>query len=180
VRLPGTACFRSSRRPVSDLDLGLRWRGGHLYKRTLKRTDVHGRPEGPGEPKEKATGWHAEGNKAAWQHEIKRIDAYVKQHPDWPQIIYMTWDEPGYGPHGMPGPKMAWVKEVLPNAWTTLGAHSYVFDKILPYYTMPNFDDPADRGRQPKREDSTVSPDYRHNADFFRWTIDQNPFSGVL
>ncbi|MGB2823779.1 MAG: hypothetical protein WBF17_22555, partial [Phycisphaerae bacterium] len=148
--------------PFSDLDLGLRWGGGSLYKRTLKRTDISSLPDPTDsvarddaqarselagtarKPKEKPTGWHAEGNKAAWQHEIKRIDAYVKQHPDWPQIIYMTWDEPGYGPHGMPGPKMGWVNEVLPSAWTTLDAHFYVFDKILPYYTMPNFDDPAD------------------------------------
>jgi len=150
--------------PFSDLDLGSRWGGGSLYKRTAKRTDISNLPraptpmepgreaeapleldEKPKEPKkEEPKGWHAKGNKAAWQHEIKRIDAYVRQHPDWPQIIYMTWDEPGYGPHGMPGPKMGWVNEVLPKAWTTLDAHFYVFDKILPYYTMPNFDDPAD------------------------------------
>ena len=149
--------------PFSDLDLGLRWRGGALYKRTLRRTDFTNVPK-PGAaaktdgaagarrelagqtkpPKPQPKGWHAEGNKAAWQHEIKRLDAYVRKHPGWPQILYMTWDEPGYGPHGMPGPKMGWVNEVLPHAWTTLDAHFYVFDRILPYYTMPNFDDPAD------------------------------------
>ena len=148
--------------PFSDLDLGLRWGGGRLYKSTVGRTDITSLPapkptigehapdggleldDKPKKPTKEPTGWHAKGNKAAWQHEIKRIDAYVRQHPDWPQMIYMTWDEPGYGPHGMPGPKMGWVNEVLPKAWTTLDAHFYVFERILPYYTMPNFDDPAD------------------------------------
>jgi hypothetical protein len=114
--------------PFSDFDLGCQWNGGRLYKKV-------------------------QGKKEKYQREVKRIEAAQKAHPDWPRMIYMTWDEPIPGQkwvpntrskvHGGPCEMMNWVPEVAPDAPHTLDAHYFVFDKILKYYNMPAFDDPA-------------------------------------
>jgi hypothetical protein len=83
--------------------------------------------------------------KDAFQREIKRIEAFVKAHPDLPRIIYMTWDEPYGGKHGGPCEKMGWVNEVAPKALTTLDVSFEMMPKVLKYYTMPTFDDPANK-----------------------------------
>jgi len=109
----------------SDADLGPQWGGGRLYK-TVK------------------------GDKAAFCAEVKRVEEYCQKHPDWPRLIWMTWDEPQpnghFGPrgHGRPCEKMGWVTEVVPNALTTIDAGFWVWERILPYYTLPNLDEPAD------------------------------------
>jgi hypothetical protein len=110
--------------PFSDLDLGPLWANGALGGGRL--------------PKKVKTN-------EGYQREIKRLEAFQKAHPELPRIIYMTWDEPGYGKHGQPCDKMGWVNEVAPNALTTLDASYEVFPRILQYYTMPTFDDPANK-----------------------------------
>ena len=110
--------------PFLDLDLGPLWGGGKLYK-------------------------CVKGDKSRWQAEIKRLDAECKKHPEWPRIIYMTWDEPtsgGWelGKHGGPDERMGWVLEVLPDALTNADIHLGALDKTLKYYNMPTFDDPCD------------------------------------
>jgi len=115
----------------SDADLGPQWGGGKLIK-AVKH------------------------NKADFLAEVKRVEEYCQKHPDWTRLIWMTWDEPqpngsfkpaGPGrprPHGRPCPRMGWVTEAVPNALTTIDAGFWVWDKILPYYTLPNLDEPAD------------------------------------
>lgn len=109
----------------SDADLGPQWGGGKLIK-AVKH------------------------NKEDFLAEVKRVEDYCQKHPQWPRLIWMTWDEPqpngSFGPrgHGKPCPKMGWVTEVVPNALTTIDAGFWVWDKILPYYTLPNLDEPAD------------------------------------
>ena len=68
----------------------------------------------------------------------------------------MTWDEPQPNgsfefvprtekrqPHGAPHPMMGWPLEAVPNAWNTVDAGFWVWDKVLPYYSLPNLDEPA-------------------------------------
>lgn len=111
--------------PFSEFDLGSRWGGGALYKRV-------------------------KGDKKSWQAEVRRLEEEVAKHPEWPRIIYMTWDEPIVGEkwvrgkHGGPDERMAWLPEVSPDALTNVDAHFKVFPHILKYYNMPNFDDPPD------------------------------------
>lgn len=111
--------------PFSEFDLGSRWGGGYLYKKVG-------------------------GDKERWQAEVRRIEEEVSKHPEWPRIIYMTWDEPMVGEtwirgkHGGPDERMGWLPEVSPNALTNVDAHFRVFPHILKYYNMPSFDDPPD------------------------------------
>jgi len=115
----------------SDADLGPQWGGGKLIK-AVKH------------------------NKDDFLAEVKRVEEYCQKHKDWPRLIWMTWDEPQPRgsfeptprgqprPHGRPCEKMGWVTEVVPNALTTIDAGFWVWEKILPYYTLPNLDEPAD------------------------------------
>lgn len=115
--------------PFSDVDLGPLWGGGAMIKRL--RT------------------------KEAFVAEVKKVEAFVKKNPDWPRIIWMTWDEPipnepyikgrggKKGTHGGANPMMGWPIEAVPDAWNTIDAGFWIWDKILPYYTYANFDEPA-------------------------------------
>ena len=109
----------------SDADLGPQWGGGKLIKAVNH-------------------------NKADFLAEVKRVEDYCQKHPDWPRLIWMTWDEPqpngSFGPrgHGKPCEKMGWVTEAVPNALTTIDAGFWVWEKILPYYSLANLDEPAD------------------------------------
>ncbi|KPK81491.1 MAG: hypothetical protein AMJ81_10535, partial [Phycisphaerae bacterium SM23_33] len=109
----------------SDADLGPQWGGGRLIKAVNQ-------------------------NKEDFLAEVKRVEQYVQKHPEWPRLIWMTWDEPqpngSFGPrgHGRPCEKMGWVTEAVPNALTTVDAGFWVWEKILPYYSLPNLDEPAD------------------------------------
>jgi hypothetical protein len=116
----------------SDADLGPQWNGGDLLK---------------------AVNY----NKEDFLAEVKRVEKYAQSHPEWPRLIWMTWDEPQPNgtfefaprgeprrPHGAPHPMMGWPLEVLPNAWNTIDAGFWVWDKILPYYSLANLDEPAD------------------------------------
>ncbi len=118
--------------PFSDFDLGSRWGGGSLYKKTR-------------------------GRKERYQREVKRIEALFKRHPDWPRMIYMTWDEPQAnspwkpgpggreGTHGgPPDPRMKWVAEVCPQALQTADIKFSLFPQMCDNYTMPAFDDTPD------------------------------------
>jgi hypothetical protein len=115
--------------PFSDVDLGPLWGGGQMIKR-LK-------------------------TKKAFLREVKRVEDFSKKNPELPRIIWMTWDEPipndpfvlgtprEKGSHGGANPRMGWPNEACPDAWTTIDAGFWIWDKILPYYTYPNFDEPA-------------------------------------
>jgi hypothetical protein len=103
--------------PFSDLDLGPLWGGGTLWKKTK--------------------------SKEKWQAQVKRVDEFIKKHPEWPQIIWMTWDEPGGGKHGGPNPKMGWVNEVIPDAWSTVDVQLEQLKACLKWYTVPALDNPA-------------------------------------
>ena len=111
----------------SEFDLGPLWGGGSLYKRTG-------------------------GDKQAWQRELKRIDDLANKRPDWPRMIYMTWDEPVEnepwvkGKHGGLDDRMGWANEVNPNALSTADVMFPLLPKVFKYYTMPTFDDPCDYG----------------------------------
>jgi len=121
--------------PHSDFDLGPQWNGGRLFKAS------------GGIPFD-------EGTKLKYQREVKRIEEFIKTRPDLPRIIYFDWDEPQPNgvwvpntksqAHGKPCEMMNWVNEVAPNAPHTLDAHLWVIDKVLPYYNMPDLDDPCD------------------------------------
>lgn len=108
-----------------DADLGPQWGGGRL----IKAVDY---------------------DKQRFLEEVKRVEEYCRKHSDWPRLIWMTWDEPQPdgsfepGGHGKPCPKMGWVTEAVPDALTTVDAGFWVWDKILPYFTLPNLDEPAD------------------------------------
>ena len=118
--------------PFQDFDLGSKHDGGTLFKKS------GGNPD--------------DTTKAKFQQEVKRIEELLKSRPDLPRLIYMDWDEPVPGEkwipsrkkHGGPCDMMNWIPEVAPDAPHTLDAHFYVFDQILKYYNMPNFDDPSD------------------------------------
>jgi hypothetical protein len=120
----------------SDFDLGPKWSGGELLKRVRPRNFNEGKL---------SWGERLKTAEAAWKAQIRRLEKARKQHPDWPTLIYMTWDEPnlGGGRNGKPDPAMAWVNQVAPNALTTLDVQ---FDPLAvcgKWYTVPAFDDPA-------------------------------------
>ncbi|MBM4033261.1 MAG: hypothetical protein FJ291_15970 [Planctomycetes bacterium] len=121
----------------SDFDTGPRWNGGELLKRT--------RPKDFNEGK-RLWGERLKTAEAAWKAQIKRIEEARKQHPEWPTLIYMTFDEPnlGGGVNGIPEPAMGWVNEVAPDALTTLDCQFDPFPVCIKWYTVPAFDDPAD------------------------------------
>ena len=119
----------------SDFDLGPKWNGGSLLKRTRPRDF------------DKAGAW---GNRLktaqqAWKAQVERIESARRKHPEWPVFIYMTWDEPslGGGRNGRPDPAMGWVNQVAPDALTTLDVQFAPLPVCLKWYTMPAFDDPA-------------------------------------
>lgn len=109
----------------SDADLGPQWGGGKLIK-AVKH------------------------NEQDFKAHVKRVEEYCQKRPEWPRLIWMTWDEPqpngSFGPkgHGRPCATMAWVTDAVPNALTTLDAGFWVWDRILPYFSLPNLDEPAD------------------------------------
>jgi hypothetical protein len=111
--------------PFSEFDLGPLWEGGRLYK-------------------------EVKGNKEQWQAAIRRLDAEVRKHAEWPRLIYMTWDEPRVaepwkrGLHGGVDPRMGWVREALPNELTNVDVSLRVLPHLLKYYNMPTIDDPPD------------------------------------
>jgi len=119
----------------SDFDTGPKWNGGTLLKRT--------RPANFNQ----AGAWNERMKTAekAWKAQIKRIEAARKKHPEWPELIYMTFDEPnlGGGRNGKPGAFMGWVNEVAPDALTTLDVQFSPLPVCLKWYAVPAFDDPA-------------------------------------
>jgi hypothetical protein len=139
----------------SDFDLGPRWNGGELLKRTR--------------PKDFNTGnlpWGERLKTAedAWKAQIRRIEEARKQHPEWPAFIYMTFDEPnlGGGVNGKPDPAMAWLNQVAPDALTTLDTQFDPLAVVAKWYTMPAFDDPADWA----------------GPEVYRWVRDQGKLYG--
>jgi len=76
--------------------------------------------------------------KAVYVRLLKELDSLVKVHPEWPAVIHMNWDEPP--PFSE---KMGWTNEILPDAITTLDVQFARLPRIMEYYNMPNFDDPA-------------------------------------
>jgi hypothetical protein len=107
----------------TEFDLGPRWAGGRLYKQV-------------------------KGNKKQWQAEVVRLEKFFNAHPEWPRLIYMTWDEPRIreawkkGNHGGVCDKMGWLPEVLPNAPHNVDVSVPVLPHLLKYYSMPTIDDP--------------------------------------
>lgn len=120
----------------SDFDLGPKWNGGSLLKQVR-----------PAKFNEGARPWgeRLQTAEKAWKAQIRRIEAARKAHPEWPELIYMTWDEPslGGGRNGRPDPAMAWVNQVAPNAQTTLDVQFDPLPVCIKWYTTPAFDDPA-------------------------------------
>jgi len=121
----------------SDFDLGPRWNGGELLKRTRPKDFNDGK---------RLWGERLKTAEAAWKAQIQRIEDARKQHPEWPTLIYMTFDEPnlGGGVNGTPEPAMGWLNEVAPEALTTLDVQFDPLPVCAKWYTMPAFDDPAD------------------------------------
>jgi len=119
----------------SDFDLGPKWDGGTLLKRT--RPDDFSKAGAWG--KRLATA------EQAYKAQIQRIEAARKAHPEWPALLYMTWDEPnlGGGRNGRPDPAMGWVNQVAPDALTTLDVQFDPLGPCLKWYAVPAFDDPA-------------------------------------
>ena len=117
----------------SDFDLGPKWNGGALLKRTRPKDFNAGK---------KPWGDRLKTAEAAYKAQIRRIEAARKQHPEWPTLIYMTFDEPNL--HGRPDPAMGWVNQVAPNALTTLDVQFDPLPVCLKWYRMPALDDPAD------------------------------------
>ena len=124
--LSGVAVF-------SDFDLGPKWNGGSLLKRT-RPADFNNLGK---------WGDRLKAAEAAFKAQIRRIEQARKDHPEWPELIYMTWDEPGGGRNGRPDPAMAWVNQVAPKAITTLDVQFAPLQACLKWYTAPAFDDPA-------------------------------------
>jgi len=120
----------------SDFDLGPKWNGGTLLKRVR-----------PAEFNQSKDRWpkRLDLAEAAYKAQIKRIETARKAHPEWPALIYMTWDEPslGGGRNGKPAPAMGWVNQVAPKAITTLDIQFAPLPVCLKWYTCPAFDDPA-------------------------------------
>jgi hypothetical protein len=120
----------------SDFDVGPKWNGGALLKRTRPKDFNAGK---------KAWGDRLKTAEAAYKAQIQRIEAARKQHPEWPTLIYMTFDEPNLhgGRNGRPDPAMGWVNQIAPNALTTLDVQFDPLPACLKWYRMPAFDDPA-------------------------------------
>ena len=119
----------------TDFDLGPKWNGGTLLKRT-RPADFNQRGD---------WGKRLASAADAYKAQIKRIEAARKAHPEWPELLYMTWDEPnlGGGRNGKPDPAMAWVNQVAPKAMTTLDVQFDPLPACLKWYQVPAFDDPA-------------------------------------
>jgi len=121
----------------SDFDVGPRWNGGYMLRRVR-----------PAESNKPALSWRQRLKLAesAYKEQIKRIEAARKKHPEWPELIYMNFDEPDLhgGVNGKPDPAMAWVNEVAPRALTTLDVQFDPLEVCAKWYTMPAFDNPAD------------------------------------
>jgi len=119
----------------TDFDLGPKWNGGTLLKRT-RPADFNTRG---------AWGKRLASAEAAYKAQIKRIEAARKAHPEWPELLYMTWDEPnlGGGRNGKPDPAMGWVNEVAPKAMTTMDVQFDPLPACIKWYQVPAFDDPA-------------------------------------
>jgi hypothetical protein len=116
----------------SDADLGPQWNGGRLLQAVKY-------------------------NKEDFLAEVKRVEDYAQSRREWPRLIWMTWDEPQPNgtfefaargeprrPHGAPHPMMGWPLEAVPNAWNTVDAGFWLWDRILPYFSLANLDEPAD------------------------------------
>ncbi len=94
--------------------------------------------------------WRKVKTEANYKKVVKDVYDEFARHPEWPRIIFMTWDEPNLGEkwvpgkHGGPDPRMGWVNEIRPDALTNVDVHFKTFGACLPYYTMPTFDDPPD------------------------------------
>ncbi len=83
------------------------------------------------------------GTKQTYQREIKRMYAAAKRRR-WPRIISMIWDEPAG--HGGVQPKLGWVNEVVPDAYTTLDVDFRNIAKSLDYVNLACIDNPANVG----------------------------------
>lgn len=130
------ACGMEGVSVFSDLDLGPKWNGGSMLQRV--------RPADFNKDK-KPWGERLATAEKAYKAQIQRIEAARKAHPDWPALIYMTWDEPGFGGgvNGTPDPAMGWVNQVAPDALTTLDVQFSPLPACIQWYTVPAFDDPA-------------------------------------
>ncbi len=119
----------------TDFDLGPKWNGGTLLKRV----------RGPEFNKPKIWADKVATAEKAWKAQIKRIEDARKAHPEWPELIYMTFDEPslGGGRNGKPIPAMGWVNDINPKALTTLDVQFDPLRAVEKWYTTPAFDDPA-------------------------------------
>ena len=120
----------------TDLDLGPKWNGGTMLKRVRPADFNQGN---------KPWSERLATAEKAYKAQIRRIEQARKAHPDWPELIYMTWDEPELhaGRNGRPDPAMAWVNQVAPKALTTLDVQFNPLPKCIQWYTAPAFDDPA-------------------------------------
>jgi len=119
----------------SDFDLGPKWNGGTLLKRV--RGPEFNTP----------TDWADKVATAEkpWKAQIRRIEDARAAHPEWPELIYMTFDEPNLhgGRNGKPLPAMAWVNQLNPKVVTTLDVQFDPLRVVTKWYTTPAFDDPA-------------------------------------
>ncbi len=123
---------------LDELDEKMKWLSAGGIKAVCLYSEVELDPQwGPGRLFRKSGG-----TKATYQREIRRLAAAAKAHPDWPRIIYMIWDEPAG--HGGIQPKLAWVNEVAPEAWTTLDVEFSNLPKAIRYVNTPCLDNPAD------------------------------------
>jgi len=123
---------------IEALDKKMQWLAANGIKAICLYSEVELDPQwGPGRLYRKSGG-----SKATYQREIKRLAAAAKAHPKWPRIIYMIWDEPAG--HGGIQPKLAWVNEVAPEAWTTLDVDFANLPKSIQYVNTPCLDNPAD------------------------------------
>ena len=119
----------------SDFDLGPKWDGGSLLKRV----------RGPQFQTPKDWADKVATAEEPWKAQIRRIEDARRAHPDWPELIYMTFDEPNLsgGRNGKPLPAMAWVNQISPKAITTLDVQFDPLRVVTKWYTTPAFDDPA-------------------------------------
>ena len=99
----------------SDVELDPQWGPGRLFRKSGR-------------------------TKESYQREIKRMYAAAKERK-WPRIICMIWDEPAG--HGGVQPKLGWVNEVVPDAYTTLDVDFRNIPKSLDYVNLVAVDNPA-------------------------------------